>query len=445
MSLTSSSLASSSLASTSLASTSEERDLVEVARAVLPAGSFGNIGVQTLIRRGLAGRVWDVSGNEYVDYLLGSGPMLVGHAHPEVTAAVMQQLPLGTTFFANNEHGVRLAAEIVSAVACAEQVRFASSGSEADAYAMRLARAFRKRDKILKFEGGYHGMSDYGLMSTWPTQPRNSAYAVADSAGIPASLEEHMLVCPFNDLAAAVQMIHAHHDALAGVIVEPMQRLIPPVPGFLQGLRDITAEYGIPLIFDEVVTGFRLAYGGAQAYYGVTPDLCTLGKVIGGGFPLSAIAGRADIMAHFDQARVGAAGFTPQIGTLSGNPVAAVAGLATLQILRRPGAYEQLFATGRALWAGLRTALAAAGVEAAIIGEPPMFDAVFTAAQSVTDYRGTLNVDKAASRRFNAALRRHGIFKSDNKMYVALAHDRRDVEDSIAAFGLAAAAVAEPH
>jgi glutamate-1-semialdehyde 2,1-aminomutase len=409
----------------------------------MPAGGFGNIGVDTMIRRGQGGRVWDVSGNEYVDFLIGSGPMLVGHAHPEVTAAVQQQVALGSTFFANNEHGVQLAAAIVDAVACAEQVRFASSGSEADAYAMRLARAHRRRDKIVKFEGGYHGMSDYGLMSTWPTRPRNSEYAIADGAGIPAGLQEHMLVCPFNDLEAAQRTIRAHHDEIAGVIVEPMQRLLPPVPGFLEGLRAITAEYGIVLIFDEVVTGFRLSYGGGQAFYGVTPDLCTLGKVIGGGFPLSAIAGSAEIMAHFDQAIVGEEGFTPQVGTLSGNPVAAVAGLATLEILRRPGAYDTIFATGRALWAGMQAALDAAGLEAMIIGEPVMFDALFTSSKTITDYRGTIDVDKAASKRFNALLRQNGVFKSDGKMYISLAHDEQDVRDSIAAFRTAATALAE--
>jgi glutamate-1-semialdehyde 2,1-aminomutase len=251
-----------------------------------------------------------------------------------------------------------------------------------------------------------------------------------------------MLVCPFNDLAAAERMIRAHHDEIAGVIVEPMQRLLPPVPGFLEGLQAITREYGIVLIFDEVVTGFRLAYGGAQERYGVVPDLCTLGKVIGGGFPLSAIAGRAEIMAHFDSAIVGAEGFTPQVGTLSGNPVAAVAGLATLAILRRPGAYETIDATGRALWAGLQAALDGAGLAAVIVGEPVMFDALFTAAERVTDYRGTIDVDKGLGKRFNAALRRHGVFKSDSKMYVSLAHDARDVADSIAAFRAAAGEVA---
>ncbi len=421
----------------------EESDLRALAHRVMPAGGFGNMAVDTVIRKGLAGRVWDVSGNEYVDYLLGSGPMLVGHAHPEVNAAVMEQIGHGSTFFANNEYGILLAAEIVEAVPCAEQVRFASTGTEADAYAMRLARAHTGRSKILKFEGGYHGMSDYALLSLWPAAAGNSERAIPDSAGIPESVQGEMLVCPYNDIEAARQLIHAHRHELAGVIVEPMQRLIPPVPGFLEGLRAITQEYGIVLIFDEVVTGFRLAYGGGQEYFGVTPDLCTLGKVVGGGYPLSAIAGPAAIMSHFDQAKSGASGFTPQIGTLSGNPIAAVAGLASLKILKRPGAYEQIFATGRAVWAGLDRALKEAGIPALICGLPVMFDALFTSRPTVTDYRGTIEVDKVMSRQFNASVRERGVFKSDNKIYMSLAHDARDVADTVAAFTSAARAVAE--
>ena len=390
-----------------------------------------------IIRSGRAGRVWDMNGREYVDFLLGSGPMLVGHAHPAVVAAVQEQVMQGTTFFATNEHGIRLAEEIVHAVACAELVRFTSSGTEADLYAMRLARAYRRRDKILKFEGGYHGMSDYGLMSIWPQSPGNFPVPSIDSAGIPANARDNMLVSPFNDLRSAQELIRAHHEDLAGVIVEPMQRLIPPMPGFLEGLRDITSEYGIPLIFDEVVTGFRLAYGGAQAYYGVTPDLCTLGKVIGGGFPLAAIAGRADIMAHFDRSRVGDAGFMPQIGTLSGNPVAAVAGLATLSILKQPGAYERLFTNGNAIRTGLEEALHDAGFEVQVPGEPPMFDALFTAAP-VRDYRGTAAADTAKSKRFNALLRARGVFKSTGKIYISLAHDVEDISLATSAFADAA-------
>ena len=413
-----------------------ELDLKNRAKDVLPAGNLGNMAVDTIIARGQGGRVWDVSGREYVDFLLGSGPMLVGHAHPEVTAAVEEQVKHGTTFFANNAHAIKLAEEIVAALPCAEKVRFASSGTEADLYAMRLARAYRRRDKILKFEGGYHGMSDYGLMSLWPSRPGNFPQAAPDSAGIPRSVADDVLVCPYNDLQTAQNLIREYHDELGGVIVEPMQRLIPPVPGFLQGLRDITKEYGIPLIFDEVVTGFRLAYGGGQTFYGVTPDICTLGKIIGGGFPLSAIAGSEEIMAHLDRGRVAEDRFTPQVGTLSGNPVAAVAGLASLKILREPGAYERLFATGAQIRAGLEAALSEAGFDAVVSGEGPMFDAIFTTGR-VRNYRDSVG-NPALSKKFSALLRNHGVFKSDNKIYVSCAHDATDVAQAVAAFRTAA-------
>src|SRR6266550_5647967 len=270
------------------------QEIVAKAKRVLPGGTFGNFAAEVVIREGKGGRVWDENGTEYIDYLLGSGPMLVGHAHPEVTEAAQAQIAKGTTFFANNRYGIELAEAIVGAVPCAEQVRFVSTGSEADLYAMRAARAFRKRDKILKFEGGYHGMSDYSLMSLAPKRPGNFPQPIPDSAGIPKSVRDEMLIAAFNDLEMVESLIKEHKDELAGVIVEPFQRLLPPKPGFLQGLRRVTQEHGIPLIFDEVVTGFRFAYGGAQEYYGVTPDLCTLGKIVGGGFALAAVAGRAD-------------------------------------------------------------------------------------------------------------------------------------------------------
>src|SRR5579871_5351010 len=282
----------------------EEQQLLDLAQRVLPGGSFGNLAGDIVIREGRGGRVWDVSGNEYVDFLLGSGPMFIGHCHPDVMAAVQEQIKHGTTFFANNEHGIKLAAAIVDAVPCAQKVRFVSSGTEADAYAMRLARAYRGRDKILKFEGGFHGMSDYALMSMAPKRPGNFPQAVPDTPGIPRNVRDDMVIAPFNDATMAVSLINEHHDELAGVILEPFQRLLPPKPGFLQALRDACTTHGIPLIFDEVVTGFRFAYGGAQAFYGVVPDICTLGKLIGGGFPLAAIAGREDIMAQFDRGKV---------------------------------------------------------------------------------------------------------------------------------------------
>src|SRR5690242_6967274 len=364
-------------------------DLIEEAKRVLPGGSFGNLPAEVVLRAGKGGHIWDESGKEYVDFLLGSGPMFIGHGHPEVTKAVESQLPHGSTYFGNNRHGIALARAIVDAVPCAEQVRFVCTGTEADLYAMRLARAFRKKDKILKFEGGYHGMSDHSLMSLAPKRPGNFPRPVPDSAGIPKSVQDEVLVAAFNDIGMVEGLIREQKDEIAGVIIEPFQRLIPPQPGFLQALRKLTADNGIPLIFDEVVTGFRFAYGGAQEYYGVTPDLCTLGKIVGGGFALAAIAGRADIMAHFDRITMNDEDFIFQVGTLSGNPVASVAGLATLDVLKQPGTYEKVFATGRTLMGTLQELLKSAGFKAQVIGEPPLFDILFTD-QPIKDYRDTL-------------------------------------------------------
>ena len=421
--------------------TTPTQAFIDQARRVMPGGSFGNLPPELMIREGRAGRVWDEEGREYVDYLLGSGPMFIGHAHPDVTAAVQAQVPLGTTYFTNNRHGIQLAEEIVAAVPCAEQVRFVCTGTEADLYAMRVARAFRKKDKILKFECGYHGMSDCSLMSLAPKRPGNFPFPVPDSAGIPRAIQDTMLIAPFNDLAMVESLIREHKDDLAGVIVEPFQRLIPPAPGFLQGLRKITAEHGIPLIFDEVVTGFRFAYGGAQEYYGVTPDLCTLGKIMGGGFALGAIAGRADMMAHFDRAVVGDEDFLMQIGTLSASPVASVAGLATLEVLKRPGTYERAFATGRELMGTLSELLKSSGLPAQVIGEPVLFDVAFTR-EPIRDYRATLKVDADLQRRFNAALRQRGIMKSETKYYISVAHDAADIKQTIEAWKGAIAEIA---
>jgi len=408
-------------------------DLVEQAKRVLPGGSFGNMPAEVILKEGKGGRIWDEAGREYVDFLLGSGPMFIGHAHPEVTAAVQAQVPFGTTFFGNNRHGIALAEAIVDAVPCADQVRFVCSGTEADLYAMRAARAFRKRDKILKFEGGYHGMSDYALVSLAPKSPGNFPRGSIDSAGIPKSVADEMVVAAFNDIDMVKSLIEEQKDELAGVIVEPFQRLIPPKPGFLQALREVTAEHGIPLIFDEVVTGFRFAYGGAQEYYGVTPDLCTLGKIVGGGFALAAIAGRADIMKHFDRLAMTDEDFIFQVGTLSGNPVAAVAGLATLDVLKRPGTYEGVFANGRRLMDTLSELLKKHGFKAQVIGEPPLFDIVFTD-QPIKDYRDTLKADTALLKRFNQALRARGIMKGESKYYVSVAHTQGDIDHTIAAW-----------
>ena len=415
------------------ARTDRESELVRRARSVLPGGSLGNLGGEPVIARGEGSRVWDASGNEYVDYLLGSGPMIVGHSHPEVLDAVREQLGKGTTFFANNEHAIELAEAIVAAVPCADKVRFSSTGSEATLYAMRAARAYRGRDKILKFEGGFHGMNDYALMSMGPSAPAEFPRPVPDSAGIPRSVQDEVLIAPFNDLETTRRIVEENHDELGGVIVEPFQRLIPPAPGFLAGLRALTAEFGVPLIFDEVVTGFRFAYGGAQEFYGVTPDICTLGKAVAGGFPLTAIAGRDDIMAHLDADSVPPEGFMPQIGTLSGNPIAAVAGLKTLEILRRPGTYAAMRATGARLRTELQRMLDEAEIPARVTGEDVLFDVFFTDGE-ITDYRSTLSADKAMMGAFNAGVIERGVFKGASKLYISAAHDGEDVERTLEAF-----------
>lgn len=411
---------------------------VDRAGKVLPAGGFGNYDPSIVIARGKGARVWDEDGNDYVDLLIGSGPMLVGHGHPEVLEAVEAQIRDGMTYFANNARGIELAEEICAAVTCADQTRFVSTGGEADMYAMRLARAHTGRTRIMKFEGGYHGMSGEALMSLTPTRLENFPNAVPDSAGIPDSVREQMLIAPFNDIDFARSLIAEHGDDIAAVIVEPLQRIVPPEPGFLQALREETEKRGIVLIFDEVVTGFRFAYGGAQELYGVTPDVCTLGKVIGGGFPLAAIAGKTEFMDHFDKARVGEEGFLFQIGTLSGNPVASAAGLKTMEILKRPGAYDALRATGRRIMTAIEKSLGDAGVPHAVVGDPTLFEVVFTEEEKVLDYRATQRGDKALARRYNQLLREKGIFKSDGKTYVSLAMTETDLEQVESAIDFAA-------
>lgn len=414
-----------------------QQDIVERARAVLPGAGFGNFDANFVIREGKGAHVWDEDGNEYIDFLIGSGPMILGHCHPEVVEAVQEQVTRGATFFANNAHGIELAEEICRAVACAEQVRFTSTGSEADMYAMRLARAHTGRDKILKFEGGYHGMSAEGQMSLAPARLMNFPVAVPDSAGIPDAVRDEMLVAPYNDTEFFRSLMAERGHEIAAVIVEPLQRIIPPLPGFLEALRAECTRHGAVLIFDEVVTGFRLAYGGAQEVYGVTPDVCTLGKIIGGGFPLAVIAGKADIMAHFDAGKVGKDKALMQIGTLSGNPVAAVAGLKTMEILRRPGQYDHLYAVGETLIKAIDEHLGAAGQPHYVSGCPVLFDILF-AEGPVRNYRDVVRGDAAKAARFNAILREQGIFKGPSKFYPCLALTDDDVARTVEAIAQAA-------
>ena len=408
-----------------------QSEWISRAQAVLPAGGFGNFDSGIMIARGDGSRVWDEDGKEYIDYLIGSGPMLLGHGHPEVMEAVLEQLPKGMTFFADNSKRVELAEAIVEAVPYCEQVRFVASGGEADMYAIRLARAYTGRNMILKFEGGYHGMSAEAQMSLAPSVCINFPQAVPDSAGIPQSVADEMLISPYNDLAA-VEALLIENKNIAAIIVEPLQRIIPAAPGYLQGLRDLSDKFSVLLIFDEIVTGFRLAYGGAQERYGVTPDICTLGKIIGGGFPLAALGASTEIMQHFDKSIVGGDRWLMQLGTLSGNPIAAAAGLKTMEVLNREGSYDQLRNTGRALQDMQRSALDAVGIPYQICGDETLFDIFFTNRQC-RDYRSAEHDDPTRNVTYNATLRQHGIFKSPAKLYPSLAITSKDLDQTKAA------------
>jgi len=417
-----------------------QADWIDRARAVLPAAGFGNFDPGIVIARGEGSQVWDEGGAEYVDYLIGSGPMLLGHGHPEVMEAVLEQLPLGMTFFANNARGIELAEAIVEALPCCEQVRFVTSGGEADMFAIRLARAFTGKPKILKFEGGYHGMSAEAQMSLAPSVQVNFPTPVPDSAGIPQGVADEMLIAAFTALRAVASLL-AEHDDIAAIIAQPLQRIVPAQPGFLHGLRDLCDRHGVLLIFDEIVTVFRLAYGGAQERYGVVPDICTLGKIIGGGFPLAALGASAEIMAHFDKAIVGAGNWLMQLGTLSGNPVAAAAGLKTMEILRRPGQYDRLRELGQSLMDMQGEALKTHGVPHRICGDATLFDIYFTD-QPVADYRSARHRDPRFNEVWNRALRDKGVFKSPSKLYPSLALTQEDLALTQTATIHAAAAVA---
>jgi glutamate-1-semialdehyde 2,1-aminomutase len=417
-----------------------QAEWISRANKVLPAGGFGNFDAGIIIARGEASHVWDEDGKQYIDYLIGSGPMLLGHGHPEVIEAVLEQLPKGMTFFANNSLGIELAEAIVDAVPCCEQVRFVTSGGEADMYAMRLARAYTERNKILKFEGGYHGMCAEAQMSLAPATLANFPQAVPDSAGIPPGVADEMIIAPFNDLEAVASLLSEHRD-IAAIIVEPLQRIIPAEPEFLQGLRELCDQYHVLLIFDEIVTGFRLAYGGAQEHYGVIPDICTLGKIIGGGFPLAALGASTEIMKHFNKAHVGADKWLMQLGTLSGNPVAAAAGLKTMDVLSRERAYDNLRATGRALQKMQTDALTQAGIPHQICGDETLFDIYFTN-NPCRDYRSARHDDPHRNEKYNAALRQHGVFKSPGKLYPSLAITEHDLAQTQIAVIAAVEAIA---
>jgi glutamate-1-semialdehyde 2,1-aminomutase len=419
------------------ASRERERALLDDAGRFLAGGGLGLFVMppehNLVIARGEGPRVWSVSGREYLDYHLGSGPALLGHAHPEVTAAVSAQLPRGTTYYFLNEPEIELAKRLVDAIPCAEVVHYTGSGTEATYYALRIARAFTGRTKVLKFEGAWHGMHDYGLWGTVPSRASDYPRAAADSVGVPGATGETVLVTPFNETDAAVAMIERHAGELAAVIVEPLQRVLRPEPGFLEALRDATRRHGIVLIFDEIVTGFRIAWGGAQQAYGVVPDLACYGKAISGGFPLAAIAGRGDVMGVLDARSRPRAEVVWATNTLNGNPVCAAAGLVALDVLGRPGTYERLARTGARLREGLVAAGKRRGFDVQAPGEDAVFGLRFTARRPLRTWMDLTSADKDLGWRFAMELLARGILVNPNeKFYVSIAHTDADVDHTLA-------------
>ena len=424
-----------------------ERQLLDDAGRYLAGGGLGLFVMppehNLVIARGEGARVWSVAGREYLDYHLGSGPALLGHAHPAVTAAVSAQLPLGTTYYFLNEPEIRLARELVAAIPCAEVVHYTGSGTEATYYALRIARAFTGRTKVLKFEGAWHGMHDYGLWGTVPARASDYPRAAPDSVGVPAATGETVLVTPFNETAAAVATIERHAHELAAVIVEPLQRVLRPEPGFLEAVREATRRHGIVLVFDEIVTGFRIAWGGAQQAYGVVPDLACYGKAISGGFPLAAIAGRRDVMGVLDARARPRAEVVWATNTLNGNPVCATAGLAALGVLREPGTYERLARVGARLRDGLVAAGTRHGFAVQAPGEDAVFGLRFTAHKPLRTWMDLVTADKDLGWRFAMELLARGVLVNPNeKFYVSIAHTEADVDRTLAIADDAFAALA---
>lgn len=414
-----------------------QAELLERSQRVFAGGSVSRFNlppeVAFVVARGKGSHVWDMAGREYIDFLLGSGPMILGHAHPAVVEAVREQATRGSQFFSVTEPALKLAEEIARAVPCAEKLRFTCSGAEATFYSLRLARAFTGRDKILKFEGAYHGHHDYAMIGVTPSSPVEYPWAEPDTGGIPRSLLGEVLVAPFNDLETTVAIIEKHARELAAVIVEPLQRMIRPKPGFLQALRTVTRDLGILLVYDEVVTGFRLAYGGGQQHYGVVPDIAAFGKIIGGGYPVAVVAGRADVMALCEWKRQGLPDYVYFSGTLSGNAVAAAAGLATLTELRTPGTYESLWGAGQKLKMGLETVLRERGIPGQVLAEGPLFRILFTD-RPIESYRDVMTADRKLAQTLSLELVRRGFYvNGTTHQYISTAHSDEDLDRLIGA------------
>jgi len=411
------------------------QSIFERARAVIPGGvnspvrACRSVGADPVfIASGKGARVTDADGNEYLDLIGSWGPLILGHGHPEIAETITKTLASGTTFGAPTEVEVEFAERLRAAVPSMEMVRAVSSGTESTMSALRLARGFTGRAKIVKADGGYHGHADCLLVAAGSGA---ATLGIPGSAGVPEGAARDTLVVPYNDLAAVERVVAA--GDVAAVIIEPVagnMGLVAPAPGYLEGLRALCTKHGTVLIFDEVMTGFRVAFGGAQARFGVTPDLTTIGKIIGGGLPAAAFGGRADIMQ-----KLAPLGPVYQAGTLSGNPLAMAAGLKAMEILGRPGTYERLEHLGQRLGDGLLAAAQAAGVPAVMNRVGSMLTLFFSAGP-VTDYVSAKTADTSRFGAFFRKMRDRGVFLPPSQfeaMFVSLAHTDEDIDQITAA------------
>ncbi len=411
---------------------SRSGELHEQARHVIPGGvnspvrAFGSVGgTPPYIATGRGSRVTDVDGREYVDLVCSWGPLILGHAHPAVVEAVTQAATQGTSFGAPTERELQLARKIVDLVPGIEKVRLVNSGTEATMSAVRLARAATGRDKIIKFEGCYHGHADSFLVKAGSGA---ATFGQPSSPGVPKALAAETLNATYNDVASVGRLFDANAGQIACVIVEPVagnMGVVPPAAGFLPGLRDLATQHGALLIFDEVITGFRLGLGGAQAFYGVTPDLTTLGKIIGGGLPVGAFGGRADLM---DQ--MAPDGPVYQAGTLSGNPLAVAAGLAAIDVLEAENPYARIDALAEKLCAGLAEGARAVGVDVCVNGVASMGCAFFTAG-SVRNYQDAASSDTTLFAGFHRRMLERGVYLAPSQFeafFVGAAHTDADID-----------------